>query len=406
MKLNRKTLITVLAVVGVIILGAASVFVIPKIVSLLPIAPTAPGVSEAAKWQTADPECKVGFSVAGTDQATAEAVLCNEGFRESFAASQLNQTNWGFLGEFAIASGSGQLTAAAIVGNEKKQIPFSVIGMSGYLADLSTKKWFEGDVETWVNIVEASGRVVKKVETGSMIVALSLFKDENNHVDIRYVRKAGVVSADVWMRKGGVDQFLSERAMAAEVKPVFKLIREGGRFKAYIDEGAGFSQLTTDDNFILDDRMQVLVYVNAEERGAKARVGDFFVGCIGGVLSDPPGVTPVPTNTPIPTNTPVPTSTPTPVPTNTPNPTPTPPTVAGGIATPTPTGSSTGGGAGLAEGTGGAETAGGAGGTGGSGGTVVTPTEAELPSAGIGLPTLGALGGGVIMILLGILLAL
>lgn len=35
-----------------------------------------------------------------------------------------------------------------------------------------------------------------------------------------------------------------------------------------------------------------------------------------------------------------------------------------------------------------------------------TPTTAKLPEAGFGLPTIGALGGGVVLILLGILLAL
>ncbi len=41
-----------------------------------------------------------------------------------------------------------------------------------------------------------------------------------------------------------------------------------------------------------------------------------------------------------------------------------------------------------------------------AGGSTPTPTSPQLPSAGFGLPTIGVLGGGVVMILLGILLAL
>jgi hypothetical protein len=78
-----------------------------------------------------------------------------------------------------------------------------------------------------------------------------------------------------------------------------------------------------------------------------------------------PGATPTPTPTPGPTATPTPT--PTPGPTSTPTPTPTP---KPGVTT-TP-----------------------------------TPTPVELPSAGISLPTIGVLLGGILLVVLSAILAL
>ncbi len=90
------------------------------------------------------------------------------------------------------------------------------------------------------------------------------------------------------------------------------------------------------------------------------------------------GVTPTATPTPtaIPTPTSGPTATPTPTrPAGAPTATPTPTVPGAPTNTPTPR-------------------------------ATATPTPVQLPEAGIGLPTLGALGGGVVMILLGVLLAL
>lgn len=105
----------------------------------------------------------------------------------------------------------------------------------------------------------------------------------------------------------------------------------------------------------------------------------------------------IPTESPTPTPTPTPTESPTPTPTSTPTPTPTPTSTPteGPTETPTstPTETVTPTPTQIAEATP-TET------------TTPTPTAAELPEAGVGLPTLGALGGGVVMMLLGILLLL
>jgi hypothetical protein len=86
-------------------------------------------------------------------------------------------------------------------------------------------------------------------------------------------------------------------------------------------------------------------------------------------------VTPTPSDTPTPT----PTGTVTPVPTDTPTPTSTP----GPTSTPTPTSTPKPGVT-----------------------TTPTPTPVELPSAGISLPTIGTLLGGLLLITLSIILAL
>ena len=94
-----------------------------------------------------------------------------------------------------------------------------------------------------------------------------------------------------------------------------------------------------------------------------------------------PSPTPTPTGTPTPTptGTLAPTPTPTPGPTATPTPTPT----RGPTATPTPTS------------------------TPAPGVTLTpTPTPVELPSAGISLPTIGVLLGGILLVVLSVILAL
>ncbi len=94
-----------------------------------------------------------------------------------------------------------------------------------------------------------------------------------------------------------------------------------------------------------------------------------------------PTGTPTPTPTGTATPTPTSTGTPTPTPTGTVMPSPTPTPTATGTPTPTPTSPP---------------------------GTTPTPTPtlAELPEAGISLPTVGALLGGAVLVILSILLAL
>lgn len=130
-----------------------------------------------------------------------------------------------------------------------------------------------------------------------------------------------------------------------------------------------------------------------------------------------PSATPTPTSTPSPTPTPTPTTPAgTPTPTLPPGVTPTP-TVPGGVATPTPVKASCNQScnvssdcmAGLTCTTDGlcrniscSEMASCV-----CPGSTPTPTPiGALPEAGLSLPTIGALGGGIVMILLGILLAL
>lgn len=86
-------------------------------------------------------------------------------------------------------------------------------------------------------------------------------------------------------------------------------------------------------------------------------------------------VTPTPTNTPTPT----PTGTVTPAPTATPTPTVTPGPTSTPTLTPTPEPGVT---------------------------TTPTPTPVELPEAGISLPTIGTLLGGLLLVILSVILAL
>lgn len=400
---NKKKTLTIIGLIAVALLAIGAILVIPRIAQIREaIAPTAPKESEAAKWQTDPSRCVVGFSVPA-GEATDSAVPCDEGFKDTFSARQLDRTKWDFVGSLVMSSGSANLTAAQIKGNEKKGIPSKVEGLSGYVAGLLTKDFYLDDIETSIDVLSAKGRVAKQVE-GDMTLGLSLYKDENNHVDIRYSKKAGVATVDVWLKKaeGNVDKIVGAKTVDVNGKPNLKLVRQDGKFKAYVNEGSGFVELVTDDSFVLDDWAKVMVYVNADG-AAKANVGNFYAGCIGGtVVTTPTGTptpTPTPTVTPTPTATPNPTSTPTPTvtikPTNTPaavsTSTPTP-TTALSAATPTATPTT----ALLAEGVGGTQTA----------VKTPTPTKTVLPEAGIGLPTIGALGGGIVMILLGILLAL
>lgn len=165
-----------------------------------------------------------------------------------------------------------------------------------------------------------------------------------------------------------------------------------------------------------------------EWEGSQECVATFRIGEKGAAVTPSPSVTtspaptptntvaPTPTNTPVPTATPTPTSTPTPtatptptrvvlIPTSTPTATLAPTATSTPTSTPTATPTQT-----LAQGGIGTEGSGGTAGTGTAGtgtkGGLTNPTPTTLPDAGIGLPTLGALGGGIIMILLGILLAL
>lgn len=406
MSTKGKKILGILGIVLLVTLGVASLVIVPRIAQIRElIAPTAPESRPAAAEWLGGASCNLTFKIKGPKEEIDCATGLSDNFDGEIAAAKW-QTN--DSGNVNVRTNNGILRVKVDGGQNNRG------------GGLTSKKVITGDfvVEVDMSDVDSNMKDLGVARLQLRNQTLSVDDEKNNIVFERQSvtsSAVGPVKAGKLLVKGKQEGVALEEAsavLATTESASLKLERAGATVTAAYRLAGGEYQVLKQYTDWFSEPLEIRlrgVSTGQATPDVTAKFDNFVLAC----AATTPTPTPTPTEpaaTPTPTPT-EPAATPTPTPTQpaaTPTPTPTPTTGGGGSTssgssstssggflptpTPTPTASQLGGQATPTP----TRVA----------GATPTPTGAQLPEAGIGLPTLGALGGGIIMILLGILLAL
>jgi hypothetical protein len=338
----KKTLVTIVGIVALLALGVATLIVIPKLSQT--DKSVAPTAPES-KPKAADDW--MGAATCNTSfTVTSDSLTCQDGLNDNFDGSALDASKW-------VAFDSGNI---ALVDGKLKITPGNSATSSAFV---QSSKHVSGDFQSEVEIASLNGTLT---EAGTEVNAsIALVKDSSAYSEVVLWKNNAGSHVKLIVRNNGTTtsgEVINISGTPASIK--LRMTREGGRYKGYYNDGNGWNELPAVTIEGVTDATGYLriIHRHINLTSSSAEFDNFTLTCIPTVT-----ITLTPTATLINT----PTATPT-LPLGVPTPTPTRGTF---LPTPTP-----------------------------------TPTTPTLPDAGIGLPTLGALGGGTVMILLGILLAL